>query len=105
MVLDGEQWPDRPYCCAASRPQPRAGRPLAIPSRECRGCLAKTAEMISRGWGSTVWSDTHLTYMINIAMTTEFALEVVPGDSGSGHLVIHGGSRDQGGWGRCGGVL
>jgi hypothetical protein len=25
--------------------------------------------MISRGWGSTVWSDKHLTYMINIALT------------------------------------
>ena len=26
------------------------------------------------GWGSTVWTDTHLTYMIDIALTTEFAL-------------------------------
>ena len=30
--------------------------------------------MISCGWGSTVWPDTHLTYMIDIALTTEFAI-------------------------------
>jgi hypothetical protein len=30
--------------------------------------------MISRGWGSSVWPDTHLTYMIDIALATEFAL-------------------------------
>jgi hypothetical protein len=33
-------------------------------------------QIISRGWGSCVWPDTHLTYMINIALTTEFALTV-----------------------------
>jgi len=26
------------------------------------------------GYGFTVWSDTHLTYMINIALTAEFSL-------------------------------
>jgi hypothetical protein len=30
--------------------------------------------MISRGWGFTVWPESHLTYTNNIALTTEFAL-------------------------------
>jgi hypothetical protein len=30
--------------------------------------------IISRGWGCTVWTDTHLTYMIDIALTTEFPI-------------------------------
>jgi len=30
--------------------------------------------MISLDWGSTVWPDMHLTYMINIVLTTEFTL-------------------------------
>ena len=30
--------------------------------------------IISLGWGSTVWPDTHLNYMIDIALTNEFTL-------------------------------
>jgi len=33
--------------------------------------------IFSRGWGSTAWSDTHLTYMIDIALTGEFTLTTV----------------------------
>jgi hypothetical protein len=33
--------------------------------------------IIRRGWGSSVWTDTQLTYMIDIALNTEFPL--VPG--------------------------
>jgi len=28
----------------------------------------------AQGWGSCVWPESHLTYMIDIALTTEFAL-------------------------------
>jgi hypothetical protein len=30
--------------------------------------------IISCGWRSTVWSDTHLNYMIDMALTAEFSL-------------------------------
>jgi hypothetical protein len=30
--------------------------------------------IISHGWGSAARPDTHLTYMIDIALTTEFAI-------------------------------
>jgi hypothetical protein len=30
--------------------------------------------MFCRGWGSPVWTESQLTYMIDIALTTEFAL-------------------------------
>ena len=31
-------------------------------------------ELVRRGWGSPVWPESHLTYTIDIALTTEFAL-------------------------------
>jgi hypothetical protein len=34
--------------------------------------------ILGRGWGSSARTDTHLTYMIDIAMTTEF--EITAGD-------------------------
>jgi hypothetical protein len=30
--------------------------------------------IFNRGWGSSVWTDTHLNYMIDITLTTEFLL-------------------------------
>jgi hypothetical protein len=30
--------------------------------------------IISRGWGSHVWPESHLTYMIGMALTAEFSL-------------------------------
>jgi hypothetical protein len=32
------------------------------------------AAIFRRGWGSRVWPESHLTYMIDIALTTEFSL-------------------------------
>ena len=31
-------------------------------------------QMINPSWGSPVWPESHLTYMIDIALTTEFSL-------------------------------
>jgi len=35
---------------------------------------AGVGAIISQGWGSSGRTDTHLTYMIDIALTTEFRL-------------------------------
>ena len=48
------------------------------------GCVVGVA-IFSRGWGSTVWSDTHLTYMTSVALTTEFALDGAASDDVDGH--------------------
>jgi hypothetical protein len=47
---------------------PQHTRQLA--SVEC----AVVGAIISRGWRSSARTDTHLTYMIGIALTTEFAI-------------------------------
>ena len=36
------------------------------------GCVG--VSIIGRGWGSIVWGDLNLNYMIDIALTTEFRL-------------------------------
>ena len=38
------------------------------------GGVVDHQQIISRGWRSTVWPDTHLAYMIDIALTAEFAI-------------------------------
>ena len=58
--------------------------------------------MISCGWGPTVWTDTHLTYVIDIALTTEFAIAA----GGAQRPEETGDQRvDRGGGGRYGLVL
>jgi hypothetical protein len=41
----------------------------------CVGWVHDGRSIIGRGWGSSVWPDMHLTYMIDIALTAEFVLE------------------------------
>jgi hypothetical protein len=49
-------------------------RPTALHARKIGRAALVEAAIFSRGWGSSVWTDTHLTYMINIALTTDFTL-------------------------------
>ena len=49
-------------------------RPTALHARKIGRAALVEAAIFSRGWGSSVWSNTHLNYMIDIALTTEFAL-------------------------------
>jgi hypothetical protein len=48
-----------------------AADPQTVPFADPVG--ASEVEIFSRGRGSSAWTDTHLTYMINV-LTTEFTL-------------------------------
>lgn len=54
---------------------------LVIGDRRAVGCPAVWS-IISRGWGSNVWTEALLTYMAPVVLVAEFALTAVPGDDG-----------------------
>ena len=58
---------------SAALRDPPGRQPLVFGDLRAVACLAVGA-IISRGWGSSVWSDVHPTFMINITLTTEFVL-------------------------------
>ena len=53
---------------------PVCAKPILI--RQARGYVTMGVAIFSPGWGSCVWPESHLTYTIDIALTTEFALAV-----------------------------